>query len=463
MGELAWFATTPEGEQLGKLAAQLVQVEWHRVPIWFAPIEPFRWLITLVSAGYPHAKWLAVTYSLLSLLAGLAAFLLLRARKWQKLAIAAATSLNVMLTLSGGFIAVNWFESVMPFGMRWVVPEDAPFVLANFHTHTTQSNGFLTPEQAVLWHLRRGYKIVAITDSNTVKGGEIAKKFVERANLHPALRTLNPFPLTVLVGEEFRGKTHLVMLNIRRDISPRDFGVSSAIREAKRQGGVVIAAHPWSGRHSIYELLEWGVDGFEIVNGVVLGDEKLRALCRKHGLAVLGSLDFRSGCVPETATVLPVWANTPEKVAEALRKGICAVIYFPNQVSEGKFDPLRSWLDKLGELWQTGGTANLLGIAFWAFVASWLWKRRRKNEGDRKLVGCELSVDRSVGGARKFVLTCAIIIVLFTVSASLGVWAMARDLKQGWFPPIPLVVSVWAIACPANWLLWWQLVAAKRS
>ncbi len=453
MEELAWFATTPEGEQLGKLAAQLVQVEWHRVPIWFAPIEPFRWLISLVSAGYPHAKWLAVTYSLLSLLAGFVAFLMLKARKWRRLAIAAIMSLNVMLTLSGGFVAVNWFESVMPFGMRWVVPEGAPFVLANFHTHTTQSNGFLTPEQAVLWHLRRGYKIVAITDSNTVKGGEIAKKFVERANSHPALRTSRPFsPLTVLVGEEFRGKTHLVMLNIRKDISPRDFDVPAAIKEAKRQGGVVIAAHPWSGRHSIHELLEWGVDGFEIVNGTVLGDEKLRALCRKHGLAVLGSLDFRSGYAPETATVLPVWANTPEKVAEALRKGVCAVIYFPNKVSEGKFDPLGSWLDELEDLWRTGGVANLLGIAFWTAVGTWLYRRRKRSE-----------IDPIVWHRRKFVGVCVLILALFVLSGSLGVWAMARDLKQGWFPPIPLAISVWTIACPVNWLLWWQLVAAKRS
>jgi len=453
MGELAWFVTTPEGEQLGKLAAQLVQIEWHQVPIWFAPVEPFRWLISLLSAGYPHAKWLAVTYSLLGLLAGFVAFLLLRARKWQRLAIATAASLNVMLTLSGGFVAVNWFESVLPFGMRWVVPEDAPFVLANLHTHTTQSNGFLTPEQAVLWHLRRGYKVVAVTDSNTVKGGEIAKKFVERTNLHSAPRTPHPSsPLTVLVGEEFRGKTHLVMLNIRRDISPRDFDVPAAIKEAKRQGGVVIAAHPWSGRHSIHELFEWGVDGFEIVNGTVLGDENLRALCRKHGLAVLGSLDFRSGCVPETATVLPVWANTPEKVAEALRKGICAVIYFPNQVSDGKFDPLRSWFDELGDLWRTGGVANLLGIAFWVVFGTRFYRRRRRGE-----------IDPIVWHHRKFVGVCVLILALFFFSGSLGVWAMARDLKQGWFPPIPLVVSVWAIACLINWLLWWRLVAAKKD
>jgi hypothetical protein len=199
-------------------------------------------------------------------------------------------------------------------------------------------------------------------------------------------------------------------------------------------------------------LLEWGVDGFEIVNGTVLGDEKLRALCRKHGLAVLGSLDFRSGYAPETATVLPVWANTPEKVAEALRKGVCAVIYFPNKVSEGKFDPLGSWLDELEDLWRTGGVANLLGIAFWTAVGTWLYRRRKRSE-----------IDPIVWSHRKFVGVCVLILALFVLSGSLGVWAMARDLKQGWFPPIPLVISVWTIACPANWLLWWQLVAARRS
>lgn len=441
MDNLAWFATTPEGERLGKLAVELIQIKWATVPIWLAPVEPFRWFISLISAGYSHIKWLTITYSLFSLVAGLTVFLKKRGVWWQRTTIAFLASLNVLLTLSGGFIAVKWLNSIMPLGMRWVVPENAPFILANLHTHTTQSNGFLTPEQAVLWHLRHGYQVVAITDSNTVKGGEIASRFVEREKL----------PVTVIVGEEFRGKSHLVLLNIKTDISPRKFDVPQAIREAKKQGGIVIAAHPWSGRHSVDELFEWGVDGFEIVNGSVFGDEKLQTLCRERGLAALGNLDFRSGYAPDTATVLPKWATTPEKVAKALKEGKCAAIYFPKQVSTGAHNPLKSWLDELEDLLRTSKTTNFIGIVFWAVIGYRFWRGQKRKTENSVLTW-------SLG---KFLALCALMLVIFAFSSSLGVWAMARDLKQGWFPPIPLVTAIWAIACFVNWVLWWRAVWVK--
>ncbi len=437
MDSLAWFATTPEGEQLGKLAAQMVQVEWTPVPIWLAPFEPFRWLITMVSAGYPHAKWLALPYSTIALFVGLTIIWRVRTIWWHRLVVAAIAALNTLLTVAGGFIAVSWVNAVVPFGLKWVVPENAPFVLANLHTHTTQSNGFLTPEQAVLWHLHRGYKVVAITDSNTVKGGEIARQFVERTKL----------PVTVLVGEEFRGKTHLVLLNIRSDISPRDFDVPSAIREAKRQNGVVIAAHPWTSKHSVEELVGWGVDGFEIVNGSVLGDEKLQALCKKRKFAALGSLDLRSDYTPDTATVLPKWANTPERVAKALKEGKCAAIYFRERVSGGEFNPHKSWFDELKDLWRTGAKANFLGIVFWGLIVRWIFQRRNPKP---------LNSSNSLS-LKRFIIACSLILTLFAFSATFLVWAMARDLKQGWFPPLPAVIAIWIFACLANWSLWWRL------
>ncbi|MCS7263564.1 MAG: hypothetical protein NZ805_01885 [Armatimonadetes bacterium] len=436
MDSLAWFATTPEGEQLGKLAAQMVQVEWTTVPIWFAPFEPFRWLITMISSGYPHAKWLAVPYLLLALLIGFLVFWRMKTIWWHRLTVALIAGLNALLTVGGGYIAVNWVNAIATYGVRWVVPENTPFVLANLHTHTTQSNGFLTPEQTVLWHLQRGYKVVAITDSNTVKGGEIARSFVERTNL----------PVTVLVGEEFRGKTHLVLLNIRSDISPRDFDVPEAIREAKRQGGIVIAAHPWTSKHSVEELVEWGVDGFEIVNGSVLGDEKLQALCKQRKLAALGNLDFRSDYTPDTATVLPKWADTPEEVARALKEGKCAAIYFREQVSVGESNVLKGWFGELKELWRTGATTNLIGFIFWALVG-WAMLRRKN----------ELRNPQNSLSLKKFVTFCLISLALFALSASFLVWTMARDLKKVWFPPLPTVIAIWSLACFANWLIWWRI------
>jgi len=441
MDSLAWFATTPEGEQLGKLAAQMVRTEWTTVPIWLAPIEPFRWFISLMSAGYPHAKWLGLGFSVISFFVALTIFLRLRTTWWHRLASAVVAFLSVLLTLSGGFIFVNWLNAIVPYGIRWVVPKDAPFLLANLHTHTTQSNGFLTPEQAVLWHMRRGYKVVAITDSNTVRGGEIAREFVKEKNL----------PVTVLVGEEFRGKTHLVLLNISKDISPRDFDVPSAIKEAKRQGGIVIVAHPWTSKHSIEDLAGWGVDGFEIVNGATLGDDKLQTFCKRRKFAVLGNLDFRSDYIPETATVLPRWATTPDKVAEALKGGKCAALYLSNRVGVSEFDllrsPLKSWFGELKDLWKTGAAANFVGIAFWALVGQLVLRRKRSGT----------KTNPKTWSQRKFVALLALALALFALSFALGVWSMARDLKQGWFPPLPLVISVWAIVCPINWWLWGQL------
>lgn len=441
MDSLAWFATTPEGEQLGKLAAQTVKVEWIPVPVWLAPFEPFRWLITMVSTGYPGAMWLVIPFLLIASLIGLTIFGKLRTIWWHRVTVAAIAALNTLLTVAGGFIAVNWVNAIVPFGTRWVAPENAPFVLANFHTHTTQSSGFLTPEQAVLWHLRRGYKIVAITDSNTVKGGKIAQRFVERTKL----------PVTVLVGEEFRGKTHLILLNIRSDISPKDFDVPAAIKETKRQGGIAIAAHPWTSKHRIEELVEWGIDGFEIVNGSALGDEKLQNLCKERKLAALGNLDLRSDSVPETATVLPKWANTPQKVAQALKEGKCAVIYLRDRINTGEFNPLKSWFSELKDLWRIGGTVNLVGIAFWVIIGRLVLLRNRK-----KLPNQSTSLS-----PKKFILTCLLILTLFALSASFSVWAMAWDLKQTWFPPLPLVVAIWAITCFVNWLLWRGLMKCE--
>jgi len=441
MEALAWFAATPEGEQLGKLAVQTVRTEWSPVPVWLAPFEPFRWLIALISSGYPDAKWLVIPFSLLSLLSGLAVLRFVKTVWWHRLAVAAIFALNTLLTVGGGYIAVNWVNAVVPFGVRWVVPKDAPFVLANFHTHTTQSNGFLTPEQAVVWHLNRGYKVVAITDSNTVKGGEIARKFVEQTGLR----------VTLLVGEEFRGKTHLVLLNIKSDISPKAFDVPGAIREAKRQGGIAIAAHPWTSKHSVEDLVRWGIDGFEVVNEATLADEKLLALCRQRKFAVLGNLDFRSDSIPETATVLPKWAETPEKVAKALKEGKCAVIYIRERVDGKDSGLFKGWLGELKDLWRMGATANLIGLVFWAAIFRLVY-RRRKN----KLPNPSNSLS-----PKKFVLTCFLVLSLFSLSALLLAWTMARDLKRVWFPPLPAAVAVWATACLANWWLSLRLVGAK--
>jgi hypothetical protein len=429
---LAWFATTPEGERLGKLAAQMARLELTPLPWWFAPLEPLRWLDALVSDA-PHAKFTAMIYAAIALSVGLTIFWRCRRLWWQRFFAAMLAAANTLLTLTGLHVAMMWLLTVIPYGTRWSVPADAPFVLANFHAHSNlSSGGVLSPERLVLWHWRKGYRVVAITDSNTVKGSLRAEAFVRRRRL----------PLVVVTGEEFRGKTHLLLLGLRRDVTPSQADVPKAIRLAKRLGSLVIAAHAWTGRHSYAELVAWGVDGFEVANSGALADALLRQLCRRHRLTVVGNLDFRAGNMLKVATVLPAEATTPAKVLDALRKGHCAALYDARH-SEVGYHWLRARLSVATELWATGQVATLLGFGLWG-LGGWYFRRRwRKGQW----------ASEPLPQSRWLVAAVAQIAVALSVG-TLGVWAMAADFKGSWFPPIESVVLAWALACPFNWWLW---------
>ena len=54
--------------------------------------------------------------------------------------------------------------------MPSVPPFDLPgkWFKGNLHTHTTQSDGKLTPAENMQWHAELGYDFVGITDHNRV-------------------------------------------------------------------------------------------------------------------------------------------------------------------------------------------------------------------------------------------------------------------------------------------------------
>jgi len=75
----------------------------------------------------------------------------------------------------------------------------------NLHTHTTQSDGRLAPEQVVAWYDQNGYDFVAITDHDT---------FLDPTPLQGATR------MTLIPGFEFsRGviaEAHMLCLGVRQ-------------------------------------------------------------------------------------------------------------------------------------------------------------------------------------------------------------------------------------------------------
>jgi hypothetical protein len=409
MEEIASFATTPEGQRLGELAAGSLRIVVEPRPWWAFPAEPWHWFMDLSSVS-AHSFHAAAFYLFLSTLVALAA-----ARRWGGRT-GLAWLITLMMTLVGGMQADCWLYTKIPSGIRWLSPPGAPYRLANLHCHSQASGGSLMPEDLLSWHLDKGYTVVAITDSNKTYPALRAAEEARRRQL----------PIVVVGGEEYRGTTHLLMLNLREAIRADRVPIEQAIAQAKAQGAVVIGAHIWTGQHSAAQLLQWGVAGFEVSNGRTLAAPETLELCRQGGLAALGTLDYRQGNSPRTATVLPPEANTPERVLAALQEGHCAALYVPEWAEPTRFSVSLNLHHRLDYLRETGQRLIVPGLMFWAALA-WLasrWIRPRPL--------------RSLGW----------IVAVAGLCGCFGLWSVWWKFKFGWFPRLELALLIWVVACP---------------
>jgi len=127
----------------------------------------------------------------------------------------------------------------------------------NLHTHTTNSDGALTPEQVVAFYRSRGYQFLCITDHRRVT---------------PVERLSSP-DLLVLPGAELdeRGPGsayHMVAVNLpSMDGYPAGGSAQDVARWASTEADLLIMAHPyWSGflPTDLMELDGWC--GIEVYN-----------------------------------------------------------------------------------------------------------------------------------------------------------------------------------------------------
>ncbi|KAJ1883390.1 hypothetical protein H4R99_000711 [Coemansia sp. RSA 1722] len=150
-------------------------------------------------------------------------------------------------------------------------------VLLDAHLHTTYSDGVLSPKQALEFALANGYNAVIVTDHQTVDGALAAKAYAEE-HLQGKI--------TVIAGMEYTCcRIHMNLIGINESIqatppSPSDEQIKAVIDKAHAMGGLVIVNHiPWSNttllpwgvarlpnNPSREQLLDWGVDGFEVIN-----------------------------------------------------------------------------------------------------------------------------------------------------------------------------------------------------
>lgn len=147
-------------------------------------------------------------------------------------------------------------------------------ILCDFHVHTTMSDGHLTPEQRVLWYMEQGIDLAVFTDHHHPYGALRAKAFVEENNLD----------FTVLIGQEFTDDPEGLHLNLfgpeeavipdnyyyEGFLNPEGMNVSEAINYTKQLGGYAIVNHYDRNASAPFyyeQLVNWGVDGFEIGDG----------------------------------------------------------------------------------------------------------------------------------------------------------------------------------------------------
>ncbi|MFO8020085.1 MAG: PHP domain-containing protein [Promethearchaeia archaeon] len=198
--------------------------------------------------------------------------------------------------------------------------EEDEFLL-DFHIHTYMSDGWISPEERVDWYMAHGIDGAAFSDHDNLRGAEAASKYVEEHNLdfkvfysmewtdHENGIHLNIFGL----------KETIVPLESKTEEGPKAMNAEETIKYVKDNGGFVMVNHynyndnPDGGfgtPYSLEELNDWGVDGFEIVNGAHPQDLRIREFCLNKSLACIGGSDIHDN--RELNTFVKIKLNNTE-------------------------------------------------------------------------------------------------------------------------------------------------------
>lgn len=160
-------------------------------------------------------------------------------------------------------------------------------VKANLHTHTTRSDGSLSPQSMVDLYHEHGYRILSITDHNTVTYPW--DKFTE---MQPSelCRIRNEYAVSGIEPEESRYRPRGITPEalVFEDRSPSDLGMVAI------QGNEITL----NTKHRSLGVHDMGSYFNDLSDNSLTGEETLRALTEKNGLAMFmhpGRYDFSTG------------------------------------------------------------------------------------------------------------------------------------------------------------------------
>ena len=191
-----------------------------------------------------------------------------------------------------------------------VVPFLAP-IASHFHESTQNAGDIIKTA------VKKGIRIIAITDHNTLNGYYEAKRIVKESKMG----------IILVPGCEITTKEgHILAYGIKRGIS-KWLAAEDAIKEIHKQGGIAVAAHPYACRmlskemkgmgNMIFQLKLDGIEGFNAFTGK---KENLKAVAAAKKLG------------------LPCTAGSDAHMTEDIGKGVTA---FPEGMKSYK-DVIRS-------------------------------------------------------------------------------------------------------------------------
>ena len=163
-------------------------------------------------------------------------------------------------------------------------------LLCELHAHTTWSDGELTLEELVDLYGRSGFDVLCVTD-HAVPTNDPRPLAIDSwtwpaylaAVDREAERARREYDLLVIPGLELTDdhddparSAHALSLGLRRFVS-LDYGLEAALEDARAQGAVTVAAHPYTPRdHGMsrattrfwhdYEELARLIDRYELFN-----------------------------------------------------------------------------------------------------------------------------------------------------------------------------------------------------
>jgi len=207
-------------------------------------------------------------------------------------------------------LSINIVFISTPFPTHQIIPaiplEDDEF-LFDFHVHTIFSDGWLTVEERINWYLQQGISGASFTDHDNIRGATMAINYVAEHELD----------FVIFMGEEWTDNENDIHMNyygIDKEIvpiqsytpgGPLSLNVSDTINYVKSNGGYIFVNHynyapnpegDFGVPYTLTQLRDWGVDGFEIVNGGSFSGKYLyiRQFCLDNNLTCIGGSDIHT-------------------------------------------------------------------------------------------------------------------------------------------------------------------------